>query len=83
MTVAQLAIAGVLARGKEIVPLVGARKRERLDESLGALEANLSATDLEQIERAVPADAAAGARYDSASMGQLESEKDRKTSSKK
>jgi predicted RNA-binding protein with PIN domain len=37
----------------------------------------------EQIERAVPADAAAGARYDSASMGQLDSEKDRKTSSKK
>jgi len=83
VTVAQTGDRLGAGEGKGDGALVGARKRERLDESLGALSANLNATDLEQIERAVPADAAAGARYDSASMGQLESEKDRKTSSKK
>jgi aryl-alcohol dehydrogenase-like predicted oxidoreductase len=72
---AQLAIAWVLAKGKDIVPLVGARKRDRLEESLGALEVELSPSDMEQIERAVPAGAAAGTRYNTFLMGQLDSEK--------
>jgi aryl-alcohol dehydrogenase-like predicted oxidoreductase len=74
-TVAQLAIAWVLARGGDIVPLVGARRRDRLAESLGALELQLSADDIEAIEAAVPATAIAGTRYDTRQMGMLDSER--------
>jgi Bacterial regulatory proteins, tetR family/Aldo/keto reductase family len=55
--VAQVAIAWVLSRGDDVVPLVGARTRERLAESLGALEPELSADDLAAIEAALPPDA--------------------------
>jgi aryl-alcohol dehydrogenase-like predicted oxidoreductase len=74
-TVAQLAIAWVLSRGEDIVPLVGARRRERLSESLGAVDLLLSAEDLAAIEAAVPADAAAGTRYDAGQMAMLDSER--------
>ena len=73
-TVAQIAIAWVLHRGEDIVPLVGARRRDRLAEALGALEIRLSADDLAAIERAVPAGAAAGGRYQEAQMAALDSE---------
>jgi aryl-alcohol dehydrogenase-like predicted oxidoreductase len=62
-TVAQLAIAWVQSRGADIVPLVGARKRDRLTESLGAVNLNLSAEDLAQIEQAIPVESVAGDRY--------------------
>lgn len=75
ITVAQLAIAWVLARGDDIVPLVGARTRERLTEALGALDVALSSSDLAEIARAVPAGAAAGERYDAHQMRILDSEK--------
>jgi aryl-alcohol dehydrogenase-like predicted oxidoreductase len=74
-TVAQVAIAWVASRGAEIVPLVGARTRTRLTESLGALDLELSAADLAAIEAAVPADAVAGTRYDAVQMSFLDSEK--------
>jgi aryl-alcohol dehydrogenase-like predicted oxidoreductase len=74
-TVAQIAIAWVLSRGEDVVPLVGARTRERLAESLGALELKLSADDLAAIEGAVPADAVAGERYDAQQMAILDSER--------
>jgi aryl-alcohol dehydrogenase-like predicted oxidoreductase len=74
VTVAQLAIAWVLSRGEDIVPLVGARTRERLSEALGALEVTLEEADLTAIEAAVPADAAAGDRYPGAQMAHLDSE---------
>jgi aryl-alcohol dehydrogenase-like predicted oxidoreductase len=74
-TVAQIAIAWVLARGQDIVPLVGARRRERLTEALGSLDLQLTADDLAQIEAAVPRDAAAGERYDARSMSVLDSER--------
>jgi aryl-alcohol dehydrogenase-like predicted oxidoreductase len=74
-TVAQVAIAWVLSRGDDIVPLVGARRRERLDEALGAVDVALSAAELEQIEQAVPADAAAGDRYAADQMAHLDSER--------
>lgn len=74
-TVAQLAIAWVLARGDAIVPLVGARRRDRLAEALGALALDLTADDLAQIEQAVPPDAVAGERYPSAQMAALDSER--------
>ena len=75
ITVAQLAIAWVLARGDDIVPLIGARTRVRLTESLGALNVRLTSQDLAAIEQAVPADAAAGDRYNAAQMAHLDSEK--------
>jgi aryl-alcohol dehydrogenase-like predicted oxidoreductase len=74
-TVAQVAIAWVLSRGVDIVPLVGARRRERLTEALGAMALQLSAEDLGQIERAVPAGAAAGERYAAPLMATLDSER--------
>lgn len=74
-TVAQLAIAWVLAQGDDIVPLVGARKRDRLEEALGALAVTLSPKDLAAIEEVVPMNAAAGARYNDYLMGDLDSEK--------
>jgi aryl-alcohol dehydrogenase-like predicted oxidoreductase len=76
-TVAQVAIGWALSRGDDIVPLVGARRRERLAEALGALELNLTADDLAQIERAVPPEAVAGDRYPSAQMAVLDSERGR------
>ena len=74
-TVAQVAIGWVLSRGGDIVPLVGARRRERLTEALGALELNLTEEDVARIEQAVPADAAAGTRYAEAQMVHLDSER--------
>ncbi|KAA0932153.1 aldo/keto reductase [Streptomyces apricus] len=75
VSVAQIAIAWVLSRGEDIVPLVGARTRERLSEALGALDVTLDAADLAAIEDAVPAGAAAGERYPSAQMAHLDSER--------
>ena len=72
VSVAQIAIAWVLSRGEDIVPLVGARTRERLAESLGALDVTLDAADVTAIEEAVPADAAAGDRYPAAAMAHVE-----------
>jgi pyridoxine 4-dehydrogenase len=75
VTVAQIAMAWVLARGEDIVPLVGTTKRDRLAEAVGALELELSEEDLAAIERAVPPGAAAGERYDERQMAMLESER--------
>jgi aryl-alcohol dehydrogenase-like predicted oxidoreductase len=74
-TVAQTVIAWVLSRGEDIVPLVGARRRERLHEALGALDLELAPADRERIEVAVPAGAAAGTRYAAPMMGELDSER--------
>ncbi len=74
-TVAQVAIAWVLRRGNDIVPLVGARRRDRLHEALGAFGVELTDDDLAAIERAVPAGAAAGARYAEPMMAELDSER--------
>ncbi|MEV4680019.1 aldo/keto reductase [Streptomyces kurssanovii] len=70
-TVAQLAIAWVAAQGDDIVPLVGARTRERLAEALPAMDLTLAADDLAEIEKAVPQGAARGDRYPSAFMSGL------------
>jgi pyridoxine 4-dehydrogenase len=75
MTVAQIAIAWVLSRGDYIVPLIGARRRDRLEEALGALELTLDSEDLAQIEQAVPPGAAAGERYPEQAMAVLDSER--------
>jgi aryl-alcohol dehydrogenase-like predicted oxidoreductase len=74
-TVAQIAIAWALSRGDDVVPLVGARRRDRLTEALGALDIKLSADDLVRIEEAIPVDAVAGDRYQAEQMAILDSER--------
>ena len=74
-SVAQVAIAWVLAQGEEIVPLIGARTRERLAEALGALDLELDAGAIERMEAAIPPGAAAGDRYPAAQMAMLDSER--------
>ncbi|WP_431681594.1 aldo/keto reductase [Kitasatospora sp. KL5] len=74
-TVAQTAIAWVASRGADIVPLVGARRRDRLAEALGSLEITLTAEDLAAVEAAVPEGSAAGDRYAAAQMALLDSER--------
>jgi aryl-alcohol dehydrogenase-like predicted oxidoreductase len=74
LTVAQLAISWVAARGEDIVPLIGARRRDRLAEALGALDVTLTPDDLAAIEHAVPKGAAAGERYAPSQMAHLDSE---------
>jgi aryl-alcohol dehydrogenase-like predicted oxidoreductase len=73
-TVAQLAIAWVLAQGDDILPLIGARRPERLKEALGALDVELTTEHLQRIETAVPEGSAAGQRYDAMGMSVLDSE---------
>jgi aryl-alcohol dehydrogenase-like predicted oxidoreductase len=75
VSVAQIAIAWVLSRGDHIVPLIGARRRDRLEEALGALDVQLDGNDLAQIEQAVPPGAAAGERYPAQAMAVLDSER--------
>jgi pyridoxine 4-dehydrogenase len=75
ISVAQTAIAWVAAQGSDIVPLIGARTRQRLSESLGALKVRLSEKQLAAIEGALPASEVRGERYPSVLMAQLDSEK--------
>ena len=75
VTVAQIAIAWVLARGEDIVPVVGTTRRDGLAEAVGAVELVLSDDDLAAIEHAVPPGAAAGGRYDERQMATLDSER--------
>ena len=74
-TAAQLATAWALSRGGDVVPLVGARTRERLAESLGAFQVELTQDDLARIEHVIPADAVAGQRYHAQQMAILDSER--------
>lgn len=74
-TTSQLAIAWALARGPAIVPLIGARTRAQLEESLGALALRLDADQLARIEAAVPEGAVAGTRYGADQMRHLDSER--------
>jgi len=71
----QLAIAWVLAKGSTIVPLIGARTRAQLAESLGAVHVTLTPAELRRIEEAIPASAVAGTRYGEDQMRVLDSER--------
>jgi aryl-alcohol dehydrogenase-like predicted oxidoreductase len=73
-TSTQLAIAWVRSRGDDIVPVVGARRRDQLTEALASVALRLSAEDLAKIEAAMPPDQIAGARYDPTQMAHLDSE---------
>jgi aryl-alcohol dehydrogenase-like predicted oxidoreductase len=67
-TPGQLALAWLLARGEDIVPIPGTKRIERLKENLGALKVTLSEAELAQISDAIPIGAAAGLRYPEAQM---------------
>jgi aryl-alcohol dehydrogenase-like predicted oxidoreductase len=71
----QLAIAWVLAKGNGIVPVIGARTRAQLSESLVALDVTLSNEDVVRIEDVVAATGVAGSRYDERQMQMLDSER--------
>jgi len=75
ISVAQLALAWVLGRGPDVIPLVGARTRLQLSGALGALGVDLSTDDLARVERAIPAGSAAGGRYAPTQMAVLDSER--------
>jgi aryl-alcohol dehydrogenase-like predicted oxidoreductase len=75
ITTSQLAVAWVLAKDTNIVPVIGARTRAQLAESLGALDVHLSPEEIARIEAAVPASAVAGTRYDEHQMRVLDSER--------
>jgi len=77
VSVAQVAIAWVAAQGKDIIPLVGARRRDQLAESLGALNVKLTPENLSTLTQAIPRDAAAGERYPAAQLAHMDSEKKR------
>jgi aryl-alcohol dehydrogenase-like predicted oxidoreductase len=62
-TPAQLALAWLLARGRDIVPIPGTKRVDRLEENVGALRVRLDADDLRQIDEAMPPGAGAGTRY--------------------
>jgi pyridoxine 4-dehydrogenase len=75
VSVAQIAIAWVASKGADIVPVIGARRRDRLSEALGSQSVHLSAADFLAIEKAVPKDAAVGGRYPEAQLVHMDSEK--------
>jgi aryl-alcohol dehydrogenase-like predicted oxidoreductase len=65
---AQLALAWLLARGEDIVPIPGSKRRSHLEENVGAVDVRLDARDVQRIDEAMPAGAAAGTRYPEAQM---------------
>jgi aryl-alcohol dehydrogenase-like predicted oxidoreductase len=74
-TPAQVAIAWVAAQGNDIVPLIGARRRERLTEALGALDVKLTNAHLAALAKAFPPGVASGNRYPDAQFVHMDSEK--------
>ncbi len=71
----QMAVAWVLSRGEQIVPILGARTVRQVEEMLGAVELTLSDEELQALEQAVPAGEVAGTRYDKQAMTHLDSER--------
>jgi aryl-alcohol dehydrogenase-like predicted oxidoreductase len=67
-TPAQLALAWLLAKGEDIIPIPGTKQQARLAENVGAVEVALSAEEMQQIEAIVPIGSAAGTRYPEAIM---------------
>lgn len=74
-TPAQVAIGWVAAQGNDIVPLVGARRRDRLDEALGTLHVKLTEIQLAALDKAFPPGVAAGERYPDAQLAHMDSER--------
>jgi aryl-alcohol dehydrogenase-like predicted oxidoreductase len=74
LTPSQLAVAWVLAKDSNVIPLVGARTRQQLSESMAALNVQLTPLDLAEIEAAIPHEEISGTRYDAHGMRTLDSE---------
>ncbi len=72
VTAAQIALAWVLARGEDIVPIPGTTKPHRVEENVAAAEIELSAEELERLDTAAPVGAAVGDRYPTPMMGTLD-----------
>jgi len=75
VTPAQIAIAWVLSRGADVIPLIGARRRTQLADAVGALDLKLTAQELTELETAIPPDSLTGTRYDAQQMRWLDSER--------
>jgi aryl-alcohol dehydrogenase-like predicted oxidoreductase len=75
VTGTKMAIAWVLAKDSAIIPVMGARTRRQLAETLGALSVRLTHEDIERLERNVPASEIAGDRYNAQAMAALDSER--------
>ncbi len=75
VTQVQMAIAWVMTRGEDIVPVLGMRTVKQVDEALGALEIRLSEEECRLLEESVPAAEIAGTRYDKVAMTHLDSER--------
>jgi aryl-alcohol dehydrogenase-like predicted oxidoreductase len=75
VTPSQLAIAWVLAKDPSTVPVMGARTRQQLTESLAALNVDLSSTEIADLEASIPSEEVAGTRYDEHQMHVLDSER--------
>ena len=71
MTPAQVALAWVLFRDGDIIPLVGTRSRKHLEQAIHGLEFKLSSEELAELEAVLPRGAVAGTRYPEALMKQL------------
>ena len=71
VTASQLALAWVLARGKDVVPLFGTKRRQYLSDNLGALDVALSAEEVARLDAIFPANAAAGQRYGAEGMASV------------
>ncbi len=71
VTVAQLALAWVLSRGSDVVPIPGTKRRKWLRENIAASDIELNSEEIDEVEAAVPRDAVQGDRYQARSMGSL------------
>jgi aryl-alcohol dehydrogenase-like predicted oxidoreductase len=71
VTASQIALAWVLARGEDIIPIPGTKRRSYLDQNIAALDVSLSATEIAALDAAFPPDAAAGTRYPDSFMGSV------------
>lgn len=71
-TPAQLALAWVLAQGKDLVPIPGTKRRSYLEQNLAAADIKLTRDDLERIDQVAPKGIAAGPRYAEAAMAALD-----------
>lgn len=70
-TLAQLALAWVMAQGEDVLPIPGTKRRTYLQQNVAALDVQLSAADRERLDKMVPPDAVAGTRYPEHLMGRL------------
>jgi aryl-alcohol dehydrogenase-like predicted oxidoreductase len=71
VTASQLALAWLLSRGDDIVPIPGTKRRKYLEENAGAVDVQLTADELDRIEKAFPFGATSGERYPTAAMSSI------------